>query len=202
MKHICQECGKEFVTKKSTSKYCSRECCDKALARQKRANKPEYHCEVCGAKVEIRGKPRGEHIYCGKKCYGIALAEKNKLKRRRTCVVCGKEFDPILLPDGKYSEATTCSEECRLKLSEQTCMTKFGVRNASQNEEIKAKKEETRQQTLANRPEKPKVIEIKHCEECGKEFEWFEGQDNYYENGQWISSERFCCHKCGMDNSA
>lgn len=94
MKHICQECGKEFVTKKSTSKYCSRECCDKALARQKRANKPEYHCEVCGAKVEIRGKPRGEHIYCGKKCYGIALAEKNKLKRRRTCVVCGKEFDP------------------------------------------------------------------------------------------------------------
>lgn len=42
---------------------------------------------------------------------------------------------------------------------------------------------------------------MKHiCQECGKEFEWFKGQENYYKNGQWISSERFCCHKCGMDN--
>lgn len=102
----------------------------------------KHICEICKKEFETKGKkPRR---VCSKQCYSVLLSQihANKVKTK-VCKVCGKEFKPVKLKCGRYSEATTCSKECALKLSEESCIQKFGVKNASQSDQIKNKKEQT-----------------------------------------------------------
>lgn len=104
-------------------------------------NMTKYICEICGKEFTSK-KPTAR--VCSKKCYSKLLSKINYEKvKTRKCIVCGKEFKPVLLKCRRYSKATTCSKECALKLSEQSCMKRFGVKNASQSEKIKKQKEET-----------------------------------------------------------
>ena len=72
----CECCGGEFVPRKKTSKYCSRECVNNAR-RGVNYNKPrERQCAHCGAMFTA-----GIHnkVYCSKKCY-VDINRKSKSK--------------------------------------------------------------------------------------------------------------------------
>ena len=105
--------------------------------------KKTYICQECGKNFERQNHSKRIIKYCSKECMIKAHKKRNANKHKRTCIVCGNEFQQELLKCGRYSNAKTCSLECSIKLSEQTCLKKYGVKNASQNKEIKAKKEET-----------------------------------------------------------
>ena len=168
----------------------------------------EHICEICGKQFKTRGnKPRR---VCSKKCYGVLLKQIHADKHpEKQCKICGKMFKPRLLACGRYSEAETCSPECALKYSEQTCMNKFGTKNASQADCIKEKVKQTNLERygvdypLKNTPHKEKETEpaqFRICEECGKKYWWEQDQPSYFENSQYVSSKRFCSYECGMKN--
>ena len=139
---ICEWCGKSF-NGKATSKYCCRECCNSGLKKKKQEHVIKHICEWCGKTFIKRG--RGDYRFCCQKCYGAYVKDKNSNKIvKRTCVICGKEFNVMKLLNGRYSEATTCSEECRQTLSNSSCMKKFGVTNASKSPIIQHKKDLTK----------------------------------------------------------
>lgn len=68
----CEECGKEYMRVKKTSKYCSSKCVSKAWYRRTKNEKKEVEgigktadCVVCG-KLYI--KTRKDKLTCGKSC--------------------------------------------------------------------------------------------------------------------------------------
>ena len=56
-KKICGVCGKEFVTERGNTKYCSPEC--KYIAIKRRYIGYPHHCKKCGAELPI-----GSLNYC------------------------------------------------------------------------------------------------------------------------------------------
>ena len=63
-------------------------------------------CPVCGKRLPVDGKGKGrQRIYCSGRCRTVANREKSKTKRN--CVVCGKEFWTYGKKFVKY-----CSSEC------------------------------------------------------------------------------------------
>lgn len=131
---ICKQCGKTFPGG-PRAWYCP-ECRDvrkrqqAAIRRQRLGpNRPLGsidHCAVCGKEYIVRS---GLQKYC-KDCAKAAVAEKDRAaslayyrdnkdainptryeKRRvkeKTCVVCGKTFDP------HGASAETCSDDCKI----------------------------------------------------------------------------------------
>lgn len=62
----CIVCGKEINAIKSTKKYCSRFCQDKALNERRKNNTlnlPKY-CIICGTEFEIKNKAANKRQYC------------------------------------------------------------------------------------------------------------------------------------------
>ena len=61
---ICEECGKEFISKKTTNanKYCSRKCYNKAHVIKNK----ERECPQCHKRFTAT---QSEDIYCSRECY-------------------------------------------------------------------------------------------------------------------------------------
>lgn len=65
----------------------------------------ETSCKECGKvfKCKKNELKRGQHIYCSRRCYGLA-----KTFPRKPCIVCGKDMSS----DTDFRQKT-CSKECR-----------------------------------------------------------------------------------------
>ena len=98
---VCETCKTEYKKPQSrakTSKYCSKECKNKASAKYEIKK-----CEVCG--IEFKSK-RGK-TYCSRECY----LKKNKRERvTLKCEYCGIEYQK---PKGR--ETKYCSKDCQNK---------------------------------------------------------------------------------------
>lgn len=155
MLKVCQWCNKDFDDR-ANARYCSddhfKDCenpgCDNSfkIAEMKRpakcCSKPcsdvltklnnqgtEKNCDFCGESFIAK---KSSELYCSREHFS-------------TCIVCKNEFKAVRLD----RLATTCSKACasritdfdaRNKKSEETLMAAYGVRNASQIEEVKEKK--------------------------------------------------------------
>lgn len=152
---ICECCGKEFQTTHPTKKYCgsshiipcsvcgklfeisntklatgthtcSPECANKAKAIH--YSEPKVYdcvCKACGAHFTST-HPNAQV------CDGVHMV---------TCAVCGKEFSAT--KQQIISGTKTCSDECRYKLVQSTCMDRYGVSNAMQSEQFSDKMHDT-----------------------------------------------------------
>lgn len=108
----CTRCGKPYIAKRKGSKYCSFECGNEAYKEKMRIHyvgKREKVCRFCG--VEL---PKYKTRFCSKEC-----AVKYKRLQdgscqsyemvKKTCIVCGKEFEAY------RQNRKTCSSECAKK---------------------------------------------------------------------------------------
>lgn len=108
----CNQCGKLFRVNKQGRKsmYCSDECrCKARKARRKSSNGPIGTMKVCPV-CQTEFLSTYGRKYCCSECYDYAngLRAKNSYeKKRRTCVICGKE---LVGRQAKY-----CSKECTNK---------------------------------------------------------------------------------------
>jgi hypothetical protein len=86
---ICLQCGKEYHSKKKTSKFCSKECT--YIGRPKRQKQGEQrNCKLCGKifnaiPSETR---RGRALYCSRNC----LNQSRRTRRIINCLICNKPF--------------------------------------------------------------------------------------------------------------
>lgn len=95
LEKICPICGKTFIRKHSTQKYCSKEC--NFQSKRKYQNKV---CPTCG-KTFYSPVPR--QVYCSQNC----VPRKTPLPEK-VCPVCGKVF---VLKNRMYCRKY-CSRDC------------------------------------------------------------------------------------------
>jgi len=104
-KHKCKVCDKEFSTKKTTSKYCSKDCfyIGRPKPQRKRIH-PIHTCPVCNQKFEAipSSVDRGRAIYCSRECL---YAGRHK-KREVNCLICGTSFLR------RHTKHKYCSRHC------------------------------------------------------------------------------------------
>ena len=117
IKLYCKYCNREFILPiaKATwnhSKYCSRDCCDKARRGMKTSVIKE--CEICGKEFKASQwyLKRGLAKYCSKTCAGVGRRGRKESKWiARFCERCGKEFD-IKITALKHGAGRFCSRKC------------------------------------------------------------------------------------------
>ena len=145
----CKLCGKEFVSQRSTRKYCD-ECAPKQDSEKKRLAKAyeaskrrtyiepapiDYTCEECGK--TFKNIPRlvhkknvsnsvvnPEYVYfCSPKC------KKRYLTKTSECIYCHKPLKDVPLENIRIKNEDArqfyCSEECREK---QLTIGRYGVK--------------------------------------------------------------------------
>ena len=122
----CDECGREYTTTRSNGKYCSLDCRDAVMKREKRGvyrDRPKipepFHstfkvwivtCTQCGAQFNAK---RGDAKYCSPTCRGHGLygagwiPQSERQKAALTCPQCGREFK------SKYWGKLYCSSHCQ-----------------------------------------------------------------------------------------
>jgi len=102
---ICSVCGKEFEREKKTGRkptVCSEECRKKkAKENLNKRPKPNLFCEFCG---EAFFGHTPKQRYCSVGCRG--KAQRSLKGTVKTCVYCGKEFEP------KDKHQICCSFKC------------------------------------------------------------------------------------------
>ena len=187
----CQECGKEFETKKcwaETQKFCSRAC--NGIWRSKHnigensspweGGKIKKQCAECGRDIEI---PKSQNLklnYCSKHCYSVWMSKN-------------------LVGKAHPSYGRTLTEEQLKKLSE-SHKGKHPTEETLKKRSISLKKAwenaEERRMALSEKftGEKNPFWEgkgtvTKTCEVCGKEF----CVEKYREN-----TARVCSKECGF----
>lgn len=98
----CQNtaCGKQFNSRKSRQKCCSRECSADIL----RAQRPTRTCAYaqCGKTLQVKPS-KAKRLYCGKAC-----VDADRSLQEKTCAAegCGKTFRP------KHQQSKYCSRAC------------------------------------------------------------------------------------------
>lgn len=114
---VCEYCGKEFIARQSTSKYCQG---------------PHYtKCVICGKEIEFTCLPADKPNTCSKQCA-------NEFKRRTVNAKYGvNNVSELESVRAKISKSNS-SEEVKAK-RHQTCLERWGVENVSQNAEIRMK---------------------------------------------------------------
>lgn len=97
----CAECGKVFRTR-NDSRYCSGECWGTVCSRERRAERPIYHCKKCGKEFYRQKRPEATFIYCSRECAGNGEVGKAKTPRnwmagnyRKRAKVNGVEYQTI-----------------------------------------------------------------------------------------------------------
>jgi len=112
---ICEQCGKEYETRKPKQKYCSKKCggeafSDKFKGINTHGIKPNsYVCKHCGKAFTPKASDR--ITYCSRECsFEDKKAKPREPKEKQIniniCVVCSKEFE------GKTKKSKCCSDEC------------------------------------------------------------------------------------------
>lgn len=102
---LCKQCGKEFKTKKKSTKFCSRNCLYTSMK-----NREEFICTVCGNKFEVIPSRLGRsNKFCSPECYHASM----QIKDKRKCSYCGAEF--VTFPkDSKIYCDTACALKGRI----------------------------------------------------------------------------------------
>lgn len=107
---ICLNCGKDYQSVQSKSKYCSRKC--QCQHRKKTYKISETCiCKYCGNEFNPKGYDRT--TYCSRECAYTdrkAKPKEKEIKPLIKCIICGNEFEGA----GKY-----CSDECRKEKAKQ-----------------------------------------------------------------------------------
>jgi hypothetical protein len=132
-KYICKACGKEFISKSSQPRsFCSEECRRKPESHPRwKGGLQTYKCVYCGKEFQrspasMKGK---ELFYCSRVCKGKYRSEnmigENACNWRggnykRTCIVCGKEFEVRRYVYHQGKNGICCSNECRYKRKRMT----------------------------------------------------------------------------------
>lgn len=114
---ICEECGKEFIPKCGTQRYCS--------------GPHTTSCEVCGKAIEYTCSPREKPKCCSQPCL-------NERKRRNVFKKYGVDNVNQLKSVREKISQKNSSEEVRER-RKQTCIERYGVDNVSKSEEVKGK---------------------------------------------------------------
>ena len=149
MKHVCSICGKEFESKSHNAKVCN-ECkigkcviCGKEFVRdwpytQKTCK--DNKCRMEYIRRETSGKLKICPL-CGKEFHPVSPRQKYcNDDHYRKCVVCGKKFKL----SSANSKAVTCnSTHCKSIIRNKTNLSRYGVENAMQNDEIKQRMSNT-----------------------------------------------------------
>lgn len=85
----CINCGKEYTSRKQTSKFCSVDC-------KRKYNNIPYDCDNCGKRMMVyRNKiialnsGKTKHIFCSRNC----ATEFTKTKVVKTCEYCNTEYE-------------------------------------------------------------------------------------------------------------
>jgi hypothetical protein len=103
---ICAQCGKEFSTTGTRSKYCSGNC-RSAHYRETARFSNSAVCEFCGK--DFKTSKYQDHRFCSRSCATSSANNKRAYQRRRgskVCPICGATFrkeDP---------RTQTCSRKC------------------------------------------------------------------------------------------
>lgn len=127
-KHICKQCGKEYLSTKKESSFCSKECQSLwQTFNSKGENNPHYQggkikceCDICGKEFYRKRSQYNsrENHYCSKECAdkgyskfhnGENNGKYTKLKVK--CEICGKIFTINPFEYNK-SEHHYCSKKC------------------------------------------------------------------------------------------
>lgn len=138
----CEQCEKEFETKRKDKRFC----CDKCQHKHRYEN-PKFNkclCVNCGN--EFTPKAADRNKYCSRECAFEHKKAKPKEKKEKVkticlciCVICNKEFN------GTRSDSKYCSDECS--------------------------KEMNRRKELARSKERHEALGKKcQCKQCGIEF--------------------------------
>lgn len=193
IKHICIYCGKEFISKKKTTKFCSKSCNTKYNRKEKSETK---YCKTCGKPLDklIKGQlycnkecknkwlkenPRynkicplcnkkfktnnKSQIYCSKECVHESL-KKSKKHRVGICKNCGKEFEIK-----RIDVNTFCSRDCSFQWLKGNALANKELKKIQQEKE---KTEKNKLKSFKLTEQKQKYIEshTKICIECGTRF--------------------------------
>lgn len=110
----CDFCGRKSLvlkcrTKNGRSKYCSKECANKAKVRSEIVN-----CEVCGKPFQKKRSNPGRR-FCSKKCMGIAQrghTRREKDGRILRCDYCGR---PFYSQKSRLDTSRFCSKYCQIQ---------------------------------------------------------------------------------------
>lgn len=95
----CEYCKKEFASKSSTKKYCSRDCFHKS--RIKYENRI---CPICNTEFYPEAPTQK---YCSHKCLWLA----QRVRWEKECLICWKKFYSI----NNWDKQKYCSKECYTK---------------------------------------------------------------------------------------
>ena len=181
MRKNCEYCGIEYNAKRSSSKYCSRDC--QIKARTKRVT---VQCDYCGKDIEKKQcHMNHEHHFCDKVCQGkwtsLNKVGENHPSYSRVevkCDTCGKIF--AVENYKKDNETHYCSRECQHK-------SLIG----------KSPSEETRQKLRDSVPRGENSPHWNH----GKTAEEREIERRYPEYHQWKvqvkERDNYTCQCCG-----
>ena len=114
---ICKECGKEFIPKSGTQKYCT--------------GPHITTCEFCGKDISYTCSPREKPRFCSKAC-------RESWKRQNSLKKYGVENVSQLSSVRKKISERNKSDEV-IKKRESTCLERYGVTNVSKSKDVKAK---------------------------------------------------------------
>ena len=184
---ICEQCGKEYKSRKPNSKHCSKECQQKYWKSQRK----KYNCDYCGKEIIIKNceyqalkSGQRKKKYCSKECADKGAFTSKLIK----CRNCGKEFyrNPSTIVEHNYC-SQKCYTEYKLKNSKLNrricpiCNKEFETYHPNQ---IYCSKE------CASISNRNRITCI--CENCGKVFERIASEV--------IKNEKhFCCKQCAKD---
>ena len=120
---VCKQCGKEFSRKKSTVKFCSRECYRKYCSetnclKGKTTSRVEVHCAFCNKQEMVPPSRAATYKCCSKECIAKYHAKQYNKQVSYPCPICGTI---ITCKRSKVSHYRTCgSPMCRKAWLSQT----------------------------------------------------------------------------------
>lgn len=128
----CAFCGKEFVARLKTSKYCSHSCQQKGSAEVRRMRDSKA-CEICGTVFYPRNSTQK---FCSTACRGVS----HQRRSDKVCLICGATFP---LTPALTREHNFCSVKCLSKWKETSMKGNLHALGMTHSEETKKQISET-----------------------------------------------------------
>lgn len=161
---VCGFCGREYKTKHSEQKYCSRKCFIEVFKEEHKGisittiKRKTYICKNCGKKFT----PRASTVatYCSREC----AFEYKSIHTGRYCKECGKEL--------KGGQRVYCSNECENNSNTKLCV-QCGAEFISYIPGAKFCSDICRNNHIKQICNKNRIDYTKTCIECGKTFKTY-----------------------------
>jgi 5-methylcytosine-specific restriction endonuclease McrA len=110
----CANCNKEVIAKRTTKRFCSKECTDSFSYKPKEKKGKLIECGYCKKQIYVRQYrlKKFKTLFCNRE---HAILFKQEKSFNSFCIICGKKFfcQPCQMI---YRHRKTCSKECRSKL--------------------------------------------------------------------------------------